>query len=217
MPIMTGKYFLFNWEITMRRTEQLAKTRTSILKTATRLFMKKGYALTSTRDIAKEIGITQPALYHHFNDKEVLYLEVLSEHGRKISDEINQVMRRKSLTAEERLWQLARVFLKNNPTNTYDRLQYTKSQLSTSGQRKLEMIYLMDYIEPLSKFFRLPEVKLRPDLLPKEAAELFLSAMTPLFGMIQPVGGTMISQEQRNKLILDVFINGVKKPEKSGK
>lgn len=198
----------------MRRTEQLAKTRTAILKTATRLFLKKGYALTSTRDIAKEIGITQPALYHHFNDKEVLYLEVLSEHGRKISDEVNQVMRRKSLSPEERLWQLAQVFLKNNPSNTYNRLQYTKSQLSTSGQRKLEMIYLMDYIDPLARFFQLPEVNLRPDILPKEAAELFLSAMTPLFGMIQPLGGTMISQEQRGKIILDIFLNGVMDNEK---
>lgn len=198
----------------MRRTEQLAKTRTSILKTATRLFLKKGYDLTSTRDIAKEIGITQPALYHHFNDKEVLYLEVMSDHGRKISDEINQVMRRKSLSVDERLWQLAHVFLKNNPTNTYNRLQYTKSLLSTSGQRKLEMIYIMDYIEPLSKFFRLPEVNLRHDLLPKEAAELFLASMTPMFGMIQPLGGTMISQEQRDKIILNVFLNGVQNPEK---
>ncbi len=47
----------------MKRTEQLAKTRTAIMETATKLFLKKGYALTSTRDIAKEIGITQPALY----------------------------------------------------------------------------------------------------------------------------------------------------------
>lgn len=62
----------------MKRAEQLAKTRQAILKTATTLFLQKGFSGASTRDIAKQIGITQPALYHHFNDKEVLYLAVLT-------------------------------------------------------------------------------------------------------------------------------------------
>ena len=57
----------------MKRAEQLAKTRKAILRTATKLFLENGFNGTSTRDIAKHIGITQPALYHHFSDKEVLY------------------------------------------------------------------------------------------------------------------------------------------------
>ena len=62
----------------MKRAEQLEKTRQAILKTATKLFLQKGFGETSTRDIAKQIGITQPALYHHFSDKEVLYLDVMT-------------------------------------------------------------------------------------------------------------------------------------------
>ena len=46
----------------MKRAEQLEKTRQAILKTATKLFLQKGFGETSTRDIAKQIGITQPAL-----------------------------------------------------------------------------------------------------------------------------------------------------------
>lgn len=45
----------------MKRAEQLEKTRQAILKTATKLFLQKGFGETSTRDIAKQIGITQPA------------------------------------------------------------------------------------------------------------------------------------------------------------
>ena len=78
----------------MKRTEQLEKTRRAILQTATRLFLQKGFAQTSTRDIAKEIGITQPALYHHFSDKEVLFLSVMTEFSQKVHQDINKVLRK---------------------------------------------------------------------------------------------------------------------------
>lgn len=41
------------------------------------LFASEGYDATSMRDLAKACGITPAALYHHFADKEQLYLEVL--------------------------------------------------------------------------------------------------------------------------------------------
>ncbi len=37
-----------------------------ILKTAAELFMNKGYAGTSCRQIAEEVGCTEAAIYHHF-------------------------------------------------------------------------------------------------------------------------------------------------------
>lgn len=92
----------------MKRTEQLEKTRQAILQTATRLFLQKGFAQTSTRDIAKEIGITQPALYHHFSDKEVLFLSVMTEFSRKVHQDINKVLRKHKLTPEEQLFEIVK-------------------------------------------------------------------------------------------------------------
>ena len=40
--------------------------RDMIIETASELFMKQGYLATSTRQIAKKLNITQPALYFHF-------------------------------------------------------------------------------------------------------------------------------------------------------
>ena len=47
-------------------SENMARvtTRQLILQTAEVHFMRDGYKGTSTRQIAKEIGITQPNLYH---------------------------------------------------------------------------------------------------------------------------------------------------------
>ena len=85
----------------MKRAEQLEKTRQSIMRTATKLFLQKGFGETSTRDIAKQVGITQPALYHHFSDKEVLYLDVMTNLSSKVRKDINKVMRKHKLTPNE--------------------------------------------------------------------------------------------------------------------
>lgn len=192
----------------MKRAEQLARTRKEILRTATKLFLEQGYNATSTRDIAKHIGITQPALYHHFSDKEVLYLDVLTTLCGKVRQDINKVMRKDDLTPADRLQKIAQVLLKYHPLSIYSQYQNARRSLSASSQLKLDMIFMMDYIEPISEFFELPEVDLRPDILPKEAAELFLADLTPLFSSLQQLGGRAIRDDQRQKIILDCILNG---------
>lgn len=196
----------------MKRAEQLAKTRQAILKTATTLFLQKGFSGASTRDIAKQIGITQPALYHHFNDKEVLYLAVLTNLCSKVRQDINKVMRKQQIDPEERLYGITEVLRKHHPLNVYDQYQEAKRELSESAQRKLDMLFTMDYLEPIADFFKLPEVHLRPDLLPKEAAELFIADLSPIFKSFQPIGGHAISEEHRTKLILSCILRGLTVP-----
>ena len=164
---------------------------------------------TSTRDIAKEIGITQPALYHHFNDKEVLFLDVMTSHGSRVRQEVNKVMRESELKGEERLWELAKTLLRLHPKDIYEQWQSAGDLLSQSSKRKLNVIFMIDYIEPVSEFFKQPDIKMRPDVLPKEAAELFISSLSPMFNSFQKFGGRSITQEQRNRIILDIFMNGL--------
>src|SRR5678815_118693 len=47
-----------------------------ILRAAMKLFSERGFAATSIRDIAKESGYTNPALYKHFASKEELALQL---------------------------------------------------------------------------------------------------------------------------------------------
>ncbi len=53
-------------------------TRERILLTAIGLFADCGYAGVSMRDIATAVGISPPALYNHFANKEALYREAVS-------------------------------------------------------------------------------------------------------------------------------------------
>ncbi len=53
-------------------------TKDKITKTALRLFLERGYERTSLNDIAQKVGITKPAIYHHFKSKDQLFHRVLT-------------------------------------------------------------------------------------------------------------------------------------------
>ncbi len=53
--------------------------REDIARIALDLFARNGFEGTSIRDIAEAAGLTKPALYYHFQDKEALYEHVLVE------------------------------------------------------------------------------------------------------------------------------------------
>ncbi|NMB55482.1 MAG: helix-turn-helix transcriptional regulator, partial [Leptolinea sp.] len=55
------------------------ETADRILKTASRLFVKKGYTATSMREIAAETGIGKATIYYHFPDKVSIVMALLQE------------------------------------------------------------------------------------------------------------------------------------------
>jgi AcrR family transcriptional regulator len=63
--------------IALKPALPLSAKKEAILIAAAGLFSQKGYAAVSMRVLAREIGITPAALYHHYPDKEALYCAVL--------------------------------------------------------------------------------------------------------------------------------------------
>jgi len=56
-------------------------TREQILDSSLRLFSEKGFARTSVRDIAQAAGITDAAIYYHFDSKRDLFDALIDERG----------------------------------------------------------------------------------------------------------------------------------------
>lgn len=55
-----------------------AARRQQILEAAERLFGRSGYWAGTMEDVAKQVGITQPALYRYFDSKRELFLQALT-------------------------------------------------------------------------------------------------------------------------------------------
>ena len=53
--------------------------RQAILACAAELFATRGVAATTVRQIADEVGILSGSLYHHFESKEAIVDEIISE------------------------------------------------------------------------------------------------------------------------------------------
>jgi AcrR family transcriptional regulator len=67
------------WEVVARTVGSAAeRTRQRILATASHLFVERGYASTSIRDISDRLGMTKGSLYYHFSSKEDLLVALLA-------------------------------------------------------------------------------------------------------------------------------------------
>jgi AcrR family transcriptional regulator len=64
-----------------KRTRRGPLTRKHILDSSLRLFSERGFARTTVRDIAREAGITDAAIYYHFESKRDLLEALVEERG----------------------------------------------------------------------------------------------------------------------------------------
>src|SRR6478672_4153811 len=56
-----------------------AQRRDQLIEVATRLFARTGYDATTTADIAKAAGVTEPILYRHFSSKQELFVAIVRD------------------------------------------------------------------------------------------------------------------------------------------
>ena len=65
--------------------------KTIIFKTAIRLFALQGYEATTTLQVAREVGVTEPAVFYYFKNKNDLFSNVLEEASKAYFDHIDAV------------------------------------------------------------------------------------------------------------------------------
>lgn len=68
-----------------------APPREQVLHAAAQLFVTKGFAATSTREIADKVGIRQASLYYHFSGKDEILAELLERSVRPTVDRVDQI------------------------------------------------------------------------------------------------------------------------------
>ena len=94
----------------MRRKELGEQTKRTILLTAKKLFVEKGYFNTTIRDIARAAGVSTGAVYHHFESKEeiagFIYRETLETIKKSIENAIES-----GETAQDRVKGIVRALL----------------------------------------------------------------------------------------------------------
>ena len=75
-----------------KRKEKSQQIRETILDVSRRLFIQYGYSATTIRQILQEAGITTGTLYHFFQDKEDILLQIADDHMNDASRLVNSLL-----------------------------------------------------------------------------------------------------------------------------
>ncbi len=91
-------------------------TRERIEEAATRLFVLKGVTETSVRDITREVGISEGALYRHFESKDDLFWKTFEQNYTSFARELESLAEREP-DAQRKLAAMIRGFCRAHDTN----------------------------------------------------------------------------------------------------
>lgn len=161
-----------------------------ILERTAPLFAAEGYAATSMRDLAKACGITPAALYHHFADKEQLYLEVLEYTFRRRIGRMGEALQGLT-TFEDRVRRVVEVLVDAVHEDELF-LPMLRRELLVRDEKRLEYLATRVFAEPFREIMRvgrdLPRGNYRPSFLAASALALTIGhyALEPVRRYLMP-------------------------------
>lgn len=191
-------------ETTVNRAMALAGSsgRARILEQARRLFLEQGYAAVSMQQIADAAGVNKATLYHHFRDKEDLFLAVFGAELARIEGAVREALTDAG-TLRQRLQRVAAWFLASPDCDVGRLLAELKRHVGEERRAELHRRVRFPW-EVLLPVLQASAAELRVE--PELVAELF-------FGML-------VSQARRAKLnqqpprpdlarvIVDILLDG---------
>jgi len=70
--------------------DQLAETRRTILEGARRAFARHGYEAATVKVLEAETGLSRGAIFHHFKDKDALFLALAEDDAARMTETVAQ-------------------------------------------------------------------------------------------------------------------------------
>jgi AcrR family transcriptional regulator len=145
--------------ITLRSKKPVA-TADLILEKAIPLFAKAGYAGVSMRSIGNAVGITQAALYHHYPDKQSLYLAAMNHAFADKAVGITDALRSDG-TPVERLERFIKSFTRLMASDP-DFQALLQRELLDGDETRLQLLAEQAFFEPFQAMMELAR-ELAPD------------------------------------------------------
>jgi len=165
--------------------------REELTRIAARLFAEQGYQGTSLADLAEELGVQKPSLYHHIASKEDLLWEVASEGANGFHAALDAVPT--EAHASKRIRLALRAHLGVVAAQLDIATVFVREWRHLEGERHERFLAeRRRYEERIRRLFRdgVEEGDLRTDLDVSTAALLFLSAANWAYTWLRPGADT---------------------------
>jgi AcrR family transcriptional regulator len=182
----------------------MSARRDELTRVAARLFAERGYLGTSLADLAHEIGVQKPSLYHHIAGKEDLLWDVAQEGAVAFHDALDAVPANHS--ASDRIREALRAHL-GVVAEQLDVATVFVREWRFLGDRHREAFVAerRRYEERIRDLFRegVEQGELRVDLDVSTAALLFLSAANWAYTWLRPGADTDALADRLYAVLLD--------------
>lgn len=181
-------------------------TEQNILETAERIFLEKGYALTSTTQIAKEVGCNQALIHYYFRTKENLFNVIFENKFKTFFQQSFDLNKLEKLAFNEKLRFITEShfdMLKKNP-------KLPLLIINELGRQPEQVRVLKEKLQALpTKLFAQLDAELQNEISagrvrPVNLMDIIatiISVNVALF-LILPIGGTMLSLDETQKEML---------------
>lgn len=189
-----------------------------ILSVAESLFARSGYDGVSINTVAREAGVSKANVFHHFGNKEELYLAVLRNARKRLTDQLEQLGARTDSPLDRTLRQI---------TDRYLGDLFTHSDLSRLFLRQLLDRYPVDSKVLAEKIFRpnfsqmeklLTEAqqsgRMREDIDPALPMMLLIAGCLFLFqggDVLRHLPGADFTEDRDEyaRMIVDIVMHGI--------
>jgi len=201
-------------------------TRERILRTARGLYGRHGFARVSMREVAAAAGVTKPALYYHFRDKESLFEECLEEFNAELSDTVHEAARRGG-DMSVRVRAVAEALLTGSPFHPVRVHEELAEQVSGPLRERLRSTFRSVVVEPVTELFAAMQRsgELRAGVSPPAAAALLIGACVAFLGSTSgeaeawaplPIDDLHTGQAAAAEVVSDLVLCGVAAPTRGG-
>lgn len=182
-----------------------------ILDKSKKLFQQKGYSGTSMNDIILACDVSKPTVYHHFQDKENLFTEVLIDMLRNGYHYLQGGIK-PNQTIRQQLLRLTEGFMKNTPTSMITMLRDAKEQLSPLSYKKVADAYRYYMVSTFEVLFSqgvdTGELK---EHAPTDMALLYLSVIDSYTSNRTAYQGREFDYKATSEFIVSVLLDGLAK------
>jgi AcrR family transcriptional regulator len=194
------------------------ETYQNIIQTAQRLFMELGYRAVSTRQIAHLCGITQPALYHHFNNKQTLYVEVIKNTLHNTEMDLNAILFEYE-AFRDRFYQMVIYFMTHFEVDMSQMFHDIYHEIGNEDQQRIHTLWKKGFLLPVIKMLDdgCADGEIRePFLLQSDSTELAYLILNMIKSILQPPSFVLLPAteqikwaEKKAKLIVEIFLKGI--------
>lgn len=189
--------------------------RAAIIAAAEKLFARRGFRGTTTRELAAAVGVTEPVLYEHFKTKRELYSAIIDAKSKQACEAFQALVGPHLATEDDRgfFTGLARLILDFDKTNPdYIRLLLFSG---LEGHDLAELVFerhRQNFYNVVSTYLerRMAQGALRA-LDPMLVGRVFIGmvAHQSLVSLLYPHARLEVSREELISGMVDVFLRGI--------